>query len=146
MTLPVFCGQREGTLLGVITKIILKLIPAPEAKATILALFKRVEDNAEVVSGIVAAKIVPSTIEFMDQASIRCSEQANPMGIPEDVEGLLLIEIDGNADAIQTLAQKMRAVLIEHNASDADTGPGRSIALAGAPGGQAASGISARQK
>lgn len=111
-----FVGS-EGTL-GVITKIILKLIPAPEAKATILALFKNVEDTAEAVSGIVAAKIVPSTIEFMDQASIRCSEQANPMGIPEDIEGLLLIEIDGNADTIQALAEKIRAVLIEHNAAD----------------------------
>jgi glycolate oxidase len=111
-----FVGS-EGTL-GVITKIILKLIPAPEAKATILALFRRVEDTAEAVSGIVAAKIVPSTIEFMDQASIRCSEQANPMGIPEDIEGLLLIEIDGNADAIQALAQKIKVVLMEHNAAD----------------------------
>lgn len=107
----------EGTL-GVITKIILKLIPAPEAKATILALFKKVEDTAEAVSGIVAAKIVPSTIEFMDRASIRCSEQANPMGIQEDIEGLLLIEIDGNADSIQSLAEKIKTVLIEHNAAE----------------------------
>jgi len=107
----------EGTL-GVITKIILKLIPAPEAKATILALFKKVEDTAEAVSGIVAAKIVPSTIEFMDRASIRCSEQANPMGIPEDIEGLLLIEIDGNADSIQSLAEKIKTVLIEHSAAE----------------------------
>jgi glycolate oxidase len=107
----------EGTL-GVITKIILKLIPAPEAKATILALFKKVEDTAEAVSGIVAAKIVPSTIEFMDRASIRCSEQANPMGIPEDIEGLLLIEIDGNADSIHSLAQKIKSVLIAHNAAE----------------------------
>jgi glycolate oxidase len=111
-----FVGS-EGTL-GVITKIILKLIPAPEAKATILALFRQVEDTAEAVSGIVAAKIVPSTIEFMDQASIRCSEQANSMGIPEDIEGLLLIEIDGNADAIQALAEKIKVVLMEHNAAD----------------------------
>lgn len=111
-----FVGS-EGTL-GVITKIFLKLIPAPETKATILALFKKVEDTAEAVSGIVAAKIVPSTIEFMDRASIRCSEQANPMGIPEDIEGLLLIEIDGNADSIQTLAQKIKEVLINHNAAE----------------------------
>ena len=107
----------EGTL-GVITKIILKLIPAPEAKATILALFKKVEDTAEAVSGIVAAKIVPSTIEFMDRASIRCSEQANPMGIPEDIEGLLLIEIDGNTDSIESLAEKIKTVLIAHNAAE----------------------------
>ena len=107
----------EGTL-GVITKIILKLIPAPEAKATILALFKKVEDTAEAVSGIVAAKIVPSTIEFMDRASIRCSEQANPMGISEDIEGLLLIEIDGNTDSIESLAEKIKTVLIAHNAAE----------------------------
>lgn len=111
-----FVGS-EGTL-GVITKIFLKLIPAPEAKATILALFKKVEDTAEAVSGIVAAKIVPSTIEFMDRASIRCSEQASPMGIAEDIEGLLLIEIDGNADSIRSLAEKIQAVLVEHNAAE----------------------------
>jgi glycolate oxidase len=111
-----FVGS-EGTL-GVITKIILKLIPAPEAKATILALFTKVEDTAEAVSGIVAAKIVPSTIEFMDRASIRCSEQANPMGIPEDIEGLLLIEIDGNTDSIESLAEKIKTVLIAHNAAE----------------------------
>ncbi len=111
-----FVGS-EGTL-GVITKIILKLIPAPEAKATILALFKKIEDTAEAVSGIVAAKIVPSTIEFMDRASIRCSEQANPMGIPEDIEGLLLIEIDGNTDSIESLAEKIKTVLIAHNAAE----------------------------
>ena len=111
-----FVGS-EGTL-GVITKIILKLIPEPEAKATILALFKKVEDTAEAVSGIVAAKIVPSTIEFMDRASIRCSEQANPMGIPEDIEGLLLIEIDGNTDSIESLAEKIKTVLIAHNAAE----------------------------
>lgn len=111
-----FVGS-EGTL-GVITKIILKLIPAPEAKATILALFNKVEDTAEAVSGIVAAKIVPSTIEFMDHASIRCSEQANPMGIPENIEGLLLIEVDGNRDAIEALAEKLRTVLVAHRAAE----------------------------
>ena len=88
-----FVGS-EGTL-GVITKITLKLIPLPEAKATILALFGEVEEAAETVSAIIAAKIVPSTIEFMDKSSIMCSEKASPMGLPEDVGGLLLIEVDG---------------------------------------------------
>ncbi len=89
-----FVGS-EGTL-GVITKITLKLIPLPEAKATILALFGEVEEAAETVSAIIAAKVVPSTIEFMDKASIRCSEQASPMGLPDGVGGLLLIEVDGS--------------------------------------------------
>lgn len=109
-----FVGS-EGTL-GIITKINLKLIPTPEAKATILALFEKVEDTTEAVSGIVAAKIVPSTIEFMDRASIRCSEQTSPMGIAENIEGLLLIEIDGNKDTIEPLAEKIRSVLVKHNA------------------------------
>jgi len=111
-----FVGS-EGTL-GVITKINLKLIPLPEAKATTLALFKRVEDTAEAVSAIIAAKIVPSTIEFMDRASIRCSEQASPMGIPEDIEGLLLIEVDGDSVSIESQAEKIRTVLSQHNAAE----------------------------
>ncbi|HNZ58721.1 MAG: putative FAD-linked oxidoreductase [Syntrophorhabdaceae bacterium] len=111
-----FVGS-EGTL-GVITKINLKLIPLPESKATTLALFKKVEDTAEAVSAIIASKIIPSTIEFMDKASIRCSEQANPMGIPEDIEGLLLIEVDGDSISIESQAEKIKAVLVQHNASD----------------------------
>jgi glycolate oxidase len=109
-----FVGS-EGTL-GVITKIILKLIPMPEAKATILALFKKVDDAAEAVSAIIAAKVVPSTIEFMDRASIRCSEKASPMGIPEDTDGLLLIEVDGDKESLDRQAQKIEKIIIGHGA------------------------------
>ncbi|MCX8022147.1 MAG: FAD-binding protein [Syntrophorhabdaceae bacterium] len=111
-----FVGS-EGTL-GVITKLILKLIPLPEAKATILALFREVEDSAEAVSAIIAAKIVPSTIEFMDRASIRCSEQANPMGIPDYIGGLLLIEIDGDRESLKRQGEKIKKILIEHKADE----------------------------
>lgn len=111
-----FVGS-EGTL-GVVTKIVVKLIPLPEAKATILALFEKVEDTAEAVSAIIAARIVPSTIEFMDRASIRCSEQANPMGIPENIEGLLLIEVDGDQTSLEGQAEKIRKVLAEHRAAE----------------------------
>ncbi len=106
-----FVGS-EGTL-GVITKIIVKLVPLPEAKATILALFKEVEDAARAVSAIIAAKIIPSTIEFMDRASIRCSEKASPMGIPEEIGGLLLIEVDGNEENVVPQVEKVRAILTE---------------------------------
>jgi glycolate oxidase len=111
-----FVGS-EGTL-GIITKIILKLIPLPEAKATILALFTEVENAAESVSAIIAARIVPSTIEFMDRASIRCSEQANPMGIPENIHGLLLIEIDGEKESLSRQAEKIRKIILEHGAAE----------------------------
>jgi glycolate oxidase len=111
-----FVGS-EGTL-GVVTKIILKLIPLPEAKATILALFAEVDEAAEAVSATVAARIVPSTIEFMDRASIRCSEQANPMGIPPEIGGLLLIEVDGDKDSIAKQAEKVKKIMLDHKAVD----------------------------
>ena len=109
----------EGTL-GVVTKITLKLIPLPETKATMLALFREVEDAAKTVSAIVAARIVPSTIEFMDKASIRCSEQASPMGLPEGVGGLLLIEVDGSQESVLTQAEKIKKIVLEHNALRCD--------------------------
>jgi glycolate oxidase len=109
-----FVGS-EGTL-GVVTEIILKLIPQPEAKATILALFQEVDDAAEAVSAIIAAKIVPSTIEFMDKASIKCSEQASPMGLPEGIGGLLLIEVDGDKVSIAYQAERIKQIVLEKKA------------------------------
>ncbi len=113
-----FVGS-EGTL-GVITKIIVKLLPMPEAKATILALFSEVEDAARAVSAIIAAKVIPSTIEFMDRASVRCSEKASPMGLPENVGGLLLIEVDGHEESVGPQVEKIRAILAEQNVLQCD--------------------------
>jgi len=113
-----FVGS-EGTL-GVVTKIIMKLIPLPEAKATILALFQEVEDAAATVSAIIAAKVVPSTIEFMDKASIKCSEQASPMGLPEGIGGLLLIEVDGDRESILPQVEKVRRIVLDKKAIQCD--------------------------
>jgi glycolate oxidase len=113
-----FVGS-EGTL-GVITKIILKLIPLPQAKATILALFGEVEDAAKTVSAIIAAKVVPSTIEFMDKASVMCSEQASPMGLPPGVGGLLLIEVDGSQESALAQAENVRTIVQAHRAIRCD--------------------------
>jgi len=113
-----FVGS-EGTL-GVVTKIVLKLVPLPETRATMLALFKEVEEAAKTVSAIVAARVVPSTIEFMDKASIKCSEQASPMGIPEEVGGLLLIEVDGIQESVMAEAEKIRKIVLAHNALRCD--------------------------
>jgi len=113
-----FVGS-EGTL-GVVTKITVKLVPLPEAKATILALFTEVEEAARAVSAIIAAKIIPSTIEFMDRASIRCSEKASPMGIPEEIGGLLLIEVDGNEEAVAPQVEKVKKILTGQRAARCD--------------------------
>jgi len=104
----------------VVTKVILKLIPLPETKATILALFGEVEEAAETVSAIVAAKIVPSTIEFMDRASIQCAEQASPMGWSKDVGGLLLIELDGSKESVLAQAGRVEEIVRAHRAIRCD--------------------------
>jgi glycolate oxidase len=90
----------EGTL-AVITKIILRLIPLPEATATMLAIFPEIAQAAETVSAIIRSKIIPSTLEFMDNASIRCVEDYLHMGLPVGAGALLLIEVDGEREIIE---------------------------------------------
>ncbi|KGK82250.1 FAD-binding protein [Desulfosporosinus sp. HMP52] len=90
-----FAGS-EGTL-GVITQITLKLIPKPEAKRTILAIFDHLDDAAKTVSGIIKQRIIPTTLELMDQKTMELIEGYIPSGLPTDAEGALLIEADGSA-------------------------------------------------
>lgn len=89
-----FTGS-EGTL-GIITQIILRLIPKPEAKRTLLAIFDNLDDAAKTVSGIIKQRIIPTTLELMDQSSMKLIEAFMPSGLPTDAEGALLIEADGS--------------------------------------------------
>jgi len=96
----------EGTL-AVITKIRLKVLPLPEDVLTLLVLFKSVQHSGDAVSRIIAAKIIPRTLEFMDNESIRAVEAYNPIGLPKDAEALLLIELDGHPAAIRSEAEQV---------------------------------------
>jgi glycolate oxidase len=99
----------EGTL-GVITKIILRLIPLPEAKKTMMVVFRQIEDAAAAVSRIISSKIVPSTLELMDNASIRCAEDYLQMGLPRDAGALLLIEVDGDREILPKYISKINEI------------------------------------
>jgi glycolate oxidase len=96
----------EGTL-AVITKIRLRVLPEPEAVTTLLALFGDVEVAGRAVSGIIAAKIIPRTLEFMDREAVVAVESYKPAGLPTDVEALLLVELDGHPRAIQEEAERV---------------------------------------
>lgn len=89
----------EGTL-GVITKIILRLIPLPKAKRTMLVIFPSIESAATSVSQIISSRIIPTTLEFMDNATIRCVEDYLHMGLPVEAGALLIIEVDGAPEAL----------------------------------------------
>lgn len=109
-----FTGS-EGTL-GVITKIIVKLVPAPEAKKSMMAIFKNLDDAGNTVSGIIAANIIPATLEIMDNATIRTVEDYAKVGLPLDAEAVLLIEVDGNPIVVEQEAEKVLSVLKQNNA------------------------------
>lgn len=111
-----FCGS-EGTL-GVITRITVRLIPKPEAKRTILTSLRTVEEASRMVSRIIGAGILPTTLEFMDQAYIRTVEELMHLGLPLDAGAMLLIEVDGFEEAVERQASIVERFCTEHGALD----------------------------
>jgi len=110
----VFIGS-EGTL-GVITKVLLKLVPKPAAKKTLLATFARMDEAAETVSAIIAGRIIPCTLEFLDRITLRCVEEYAHIGLPLDAEALLLMETDGHPAVVDDEARCMEQIARQHGA------------------------------
>jgi glycolate oxidase len=103
------CGS-EGTL-GIITKIIFKLLPFPDAKKTMLTIFDSIDGAAKAVSAIIGGKIIPTTLEFMDHATLQCVERRFNLGIPPEGRAVLLIEVDGDRDLIEKQAQQIHDII-----------------------------------
>jgi glycolate oxidase len=106
----------EGTL-GVFNEIILKLIPAPASRKAMMAVFDDVSKASETVAAVIANRIVPATLEFMDNFTIRTVEDYSRVGLPVDAAALLLIEVDGHpaqveedALEVESLCRKMGAM------------------------------------
>lgn len=106
-----FIGS-EGTL-GVITKVLLRLIPKPAAKKTMVATFNQMDHAAEAVSAIIAAQIIPCTLEFLDRTTIHCVEDYARVGLPLDCEALLLMETDGHPAVVAEEAAQMEGICRE---------------------------------
>jgi len=110
----------EGTL-GVITKIVVKLIPRPTTDALLLASFVSLEDAAAAVSAIFRAGIVPSALEFMERRGVEWVKEHDGImfDLKDDIEAFLLIEVDGtNQDVIFADCEKINLVLEEFNCKD----------------------------
>jgi glycolate oxidase len=97
-----FVGS-EGTL-GVITELILKLVPLPKVARTAKAIFPRLIDASQAVNNILTTGITPATIELMDETAIATIEEAMHLDLPLDVEAMLIIECDG-MDEAQVVAE-----------------------------------------
>jgi glycolate oxidase len=111
-----FLVGSEGTL-GIFTKILLKLIPLPQASKTILAYFNTVQEAGETVSSIIAERIIPATLEFLDRTTIKCVEDYTHLGLPTDLEALLLIEVDGHPAVVEEESVKVIEICRKHKAS-----------------------------
>ncbi|MFD1953548.1 FAD-binding oxidoreductase [Paenibacillus thailandensis] len=90
----------EGTL-AIITEAILKLIPRPQAKKTMTAMFRDLNGAAQAVSAIIENRIIPATLEIMDQATIRVVDDYAKLGLPRDMAAILLIEQDGDEAGVE---------------------------------------------
>jgi glycolate oxidase len=108
----------EGTL-GIVTKIILRLLPLPKAKRTMLAIFPTIEAAATTVSQIISSRIIPTTLEFMDNATIRCVEDYLHMGLPVEAGALLIIEVDGAPEAIAQDILEIQEICVANKAVEA---------------------------
>jgi glycolate oxidase len=104
-----FVGS-EGTL-GIITKITLKLLPKPAAKKTMLIQFSSIDGAAQSVSAIISEKIIPTTLEFMDKATINCIRGKSDIPIPENSQAILIVEVDGDIETLEKQAEKILAVI-----------------------------------
>ena len=111
-----FIGS-EGTL-GIITKVLLKLIPPPAARKTMLAVYDNMENAAKTVSAIIKAKIIPCTLEFLDKVTINCVEDYAGIGLPREAEALLLIESDGHPAAVEEEVAAMVAIAKANGAGE----------------------------
>jgi len=107
----------EGTL-GIITEITVKLIPPPQDKRTFLAYFDEIRIAGAAVSKIIAAKIIPSTMEIMDKATINCVEDYVKIGLPRQMAALLLIEVDGHPAMVAEEAAGVERILKEVGAAE----------------------------
>lgn len=105
----------EGTL-AVITEATLKLLPKPEERRVMTAFFPTMEKAAETVAAIIAARIIPCTMEFMDQGTIRVVEDYVQLGLRTDAGALLILEQDGPLSVVERDILRMEEICRNHDA------------------------------
>jgi glycolate oxidase len=104
----------EGQL-GVVTEVAVRLLKAAEGARPMLLGFDSSDAAGGCVAGIIAAGIVPVALEFMDRPAIHVCEHFVAAGYPLDVEALLIVEVQGSEDEIDTLLEKISEIAMDYN-------------------------------
>jgi glycolate oxidase len=100
----------EG-MLGIVTKVLVRLVPTPEAVHVHLAAFGTMEDAAAAVSSIIGTGILPASLEMMDQLTIEAVEPAYHAGYPMDAAAVLLVEVDGTRQDVADTSERISQVV-----------------------------------
>ena len=108
------CGS-EGTL-GIITQIIVRLVPLPPAKATLQAIFSSLDDAAITVSAIIGSGIVPTTLELMDRVVLDVIRDYGGAEFSDKADALLLIEVDGEEVLVEEQGKRIESFCKERGA------------------------------
>jgi glycolate oxidase len=110
-----FVGS-EGTL-GVITELILRLIPAPAPASTMVSVFRSIESAAQAVLAI-TSQVRPSMAELMDRTSINAVEDFTSIGLDRDAEALLVLQSDAPGDAASREIALMETAALANGATE----------------------------
>lgn len=108
---------HEGTF-GIVTEVTVRIVRQPQACRTLLAVFNSVAEATNTVSDIIAAGIIPSALELMDQLILQAVEMAFKFGFPTDAGAVLLIELDGLEAALDRQADEVKAICEKNRARD----------------------------
>src|SRR5213078_247637 len=107
----------EG-MFGIITRVLVRLIKAPQAYKTMWGVFESVEDASQTVSDIIAAGIVPGAMEMMDQLITQAIEAAYQFGFPLDAGAVLIVELDGLAAGLEKQAERVIGICKSNRARE----------------------------
>ncbi|MBI3998281.1 MAG: FAD-binding protein [Armatimonadetes bacterium] len=105
----------EGTF-GIVTTVAVRLMPRREAVRTLLAVYETVDAACEATSAVIAAGMVPEAMEILDGIVMRAVNKTLHVGFPEDAEAALLIEVEGLAESVPVLIERVEAICRAHGA------------------------------
>ena len=115
---PDLVGLYVGSegLFGIALEVTLRLLPKPEAFRTVLAAYHSLEAAGNAVSMVIAAGLLPGALEIMDNLAIQAAEAAVHAGYPLDSEGLLIVELDGESNVVESEFRSLMEVMEESGA------------------------------
>jgi glycolate oxidase subunit GlcD len=102
----------EGTL-GILTRIWLRLLPAPEVTLPVAAAYSAVADGVEALRRVYGHGLLPATLEYFDEGALAAAGETFPRQLPANTRFLILSESDGGRDEAEALRKPLEEALAE---------------------------------